>query len=485
MAGDLASLVTGLAAPHPQRQAVSVCGPPPGFSPMFPGPVTIPSLAVHQASCGSIIGAMKPSSIVVLVLVLVAVPTLAWMLGPGATWVLENIDGVTLNNDVPPPATLPSDELTAKDWASAIAAVRGNVLAVATGLAALLAVFYTARNADTARRMFRLGERGHDTDRFSKAVEQLGSDQAPVRLGGLYALEQLAQSNPALRQTVVDVTCAYLRMPWTPPREEDRQQQIRAAQRAARTRSPGRAEAQAVRNPDEEGLVRLTAQSLLADHLRWRKPRWWQRPTAANPRFWPGIRLDLTGATLLNFAFSDCRIDTAVFIGATFTDNAWFDDTTFMDSAWFYNATFVGYAQFDRANFSSIASFSKATFASTASFDEATFADETQFNKAAFTGKASFRRTAFIGDAWFYGVTFVRDARFDQATFTRDSSFSDTQGMLIELTMARVRPDRAHDWPPGWHVETRPDGAVLERYSPPPEDGAKDEQADGEPTSST
>ncbi|MER5621232.1 hypothetical protein ABT061_09335 [Streptosporangium sp. NPDC002544] len=63
---------------------------------------------------------------------------------------------------------------------------------MATGPAALLAVFSTARNADTARRTFQLGERGHDTDRFSKAVEQLGSDQAPVRLGGLYALEQLA-----------------------------------------------------------------------------------------------------------------------------------------------------------------------------------------------------------------------------------------------------------------------------------------------------
>ncbi|MEV4582056.1 hypothetical protein AB0K16_53385 [Nonomuraea jabiensis] len=42
---------------------------------------------------------MRPSSIVVAVLVLVAVPTLAWMLGPGATWVLEGVDGVTLNDE--------------------------------------------------------------------------------------------------------------------------------------------------------------------------------------------------------------------------------------------------------------------------------------------------------------------------------------------------------------------------------------------------
>ena len=34
------------------------------------------------------------------------------------------------------------------------------------------------------------------TELYTKAVEQLGNDKAPVRLGGLYALERLAQDNP-------------------------------------------------------------------------------------------------------------------------------------------------------------------------------------------------------------------------------------------------------------------------------------------------
>ena len=54
------------------------------------------------------------------------------------------------------------------------------------------------------------------TELYTKAVEQLGSDKAPVRLGGLYALERLAQDNPAQRQTIVNVICAYLRMPFSP-----------------------------------------------------------------------------------------------------------------------------------------------------------------------------------------------------------------------------------------------------------------------------
>lgn len=63
------------------------------------------------------------------------------------------------------------------------------------------------------------------TDLYGKSVEQLGSDKAAVRLGGMYALERLAQDNPEQRPTVVSVFCAYLRMsfepPVTPPESED------------------------------------------------------------------------------------------------------------------------------------------------------------------------------------------------------------------------------------------------------------------------
>ncbi|MGV9774920.1 hypothetical protein ACWDS7_23200, partial [Streptosporangium sp. NPDC003464] len=76
------------------------------------------------------------------------------------------------------------------------------------------------------------------TDLYTKAVEQLGSDKAAVRLGGLYALERLAQDNPGHRQTIVNVICAYLRMPYAPPEPapapdpgRDRKESLRAARR--------------------------------------------------------------------------------------------------------------------------------------------------------------------------------------------------------------------------------------------------------------
>ena len=56
----------------------------------------------------------------------------------------------------------------------------------------------------------------HVAEPFTMAVEQLRSDKAQVRFGGLNALERLAQDNPAYRQAIVDVICSYLRMPFSP-----------------------------------------------------------------------------------------------------------------------------------------------------------------------------------------------------------------------------------------------------------------------------
>ena len=48
-------------------------------------------------------------------------------------------------------------------------------------LGAAVGLAYTART-------YRLSREGQLTDRYTKAVEQLGSDKIEVRLGGLYAL---------------------------------------------------------------------------------------------------------------------------------------------------------------------------------------------------------------------------------------------------------------------------------------------------------
>jgi hypothetical protein len=104
-------------------------------------------------------------------------------------------------------------------------------------------------------------------ERFARSVELLGSDADQVRVGALHALAGLARSSPRYRQTVLDVLCAYLRMPIGDDTD-------------------GR-----------ERQVRLTAQRLITDTLPWGHD--------PDPR---AFHLDLTGATLENFRLEGRRI---------------------------------------------------------------------------------------------------------------------------------------------------------------------------------
>ncbi|MGN9785975.1 pentapeptide repeat-containing protein [Nonomuraea sp. ZG12] len=437
---------------------------------------------------------MRPATIIVAVSGLLLSMAIGWILGPGAPWWLAHVDGVR--------------GLQGEKLAAALDAIRGRALAVGTGLAALMAVFYTARNADTARRTFQLGERGHDTDRYGKAAEQLGHLHAPVRLAGLHALEQLAQNTPALRQTIVDVICAYLRMPYDEAAPRDRDARIRAAQRTARARAP--VARPAGRDVREEREVRLTAQRILADHLRYREPpkTRWRRGADSHPRFWPGIRLDLTGAVLCDADFVSCRMAEATFTGATFIGAARFGGVVFTDTASFGTASFTGDAEFGETRFLGAAEFTSTVFAGAARFGGATFERDTIFGFASFEGRAGFSEVVFGGHASFGLVSFGGDARFtgaafhgnagfaaarftglsgfveavfhqqamfkgatftsatsfDRATFGGPADFAYTHGAeQVRLHGASVaRPADTHRWPPGWRLESEPDGhAVL------------------------
>jgi uncharacterized protein YjbI with pentapeptide repeats len=99
-----------------------------------------------------------------------------------------------------------------KDRATAEASTRTGIIAGLVGLVALGSLVISAR---TLMETQHANRREHWLTERGQAIEQLGSDKAPVRLAGLYALEAMAQVNVEDdRQWVVDVFCAYLRMPY-------------------------------------------------------------------------------------------------------------------------------------------------------------------------------------------------------------------------------------------------------------------------------
>ena len=62
---------------------------------------------------------------------------------------------------------------------------------------------FTARN-------FWLSREGQVTDRYTKAIEQLGSDRLEVRIGGIYALERIARDSARDHPAVIEVLTAFI-----------------------------------------------------------------------------------------------------------------------------------------------------------------------------------------------------------------------------------------------------------------------------------
>jgi hypothetical protein len=83
-------------------------------------------------------------------------------------------------------------------------AARGRLLTLGAGLFAAGALVYTALN-------FRLSREGQVTDRYTRAIEQLGSDKLEVRIGGIYALERIARDSARDHPAVMEVLSALIR----------------------------------------------------------------------------------------------------------------------------------------------------------------------------------------------------------------------------------------------------------------------------------
>jgi Pentapeptide repeats (8 copies) len=111
------------------------------------------------------------------------------------------------------------DHVLAADVAS-----KANVW-LAIGVAALgaLATFVVGLlNFGSQRRGFKLMRSSQITDRFTNAINQLGSDNKAIRIGGIFALEQIARDSPQEGPNIAYTLAAFIRQ--TQPAPADRTQ---------------------------------------------------------------------------------------------------------------------------------------------------------------------------------------------------------------------------------------------------------------------
>lgn len=261
------------------------------------------------------------------------------------------------------------------------------------------------------------GPGGGDASRFAelyaKALDRLGDPRPPLRVGAMHSLEALGQDHADRRQAIVDVLCAYLRMP-----------------------------------AGDDGPVRTSAQRILVAHLR-----------PGGPGFWAGLSLDLTGAALTDLDLSGCRIDGRLTL----------DRSAFFGQAKLRGLIVGGELSLRGAVFHEHAWLDRADLHGPVTCDGAIFRADAWFGSATFGGRVSFAAVDFGGHAWFGGCRFAAHVECGQAVFRRSAGFRGAVVPSIGLTGATFRGParvsrREDDWnvsAPGWTIVADPDNSSV------------------------
>jgi uncharacterized protein YjbI with pentapeptide repeats len=109
----------------------------------------------------------------------------------------------------------PDEDLSTAERLKAENDVRTTLLQALAGIALLTGAYFTGRtyilNRESTNRQFALDRQGQVTERFTKAIDQLGSESLDVRLGGIYAPERIAQESERDHWPIVEVLTAFVR----------------------------------------------------------------------------------------------------------------------------------------------------------------------------------------------------------------------------------------------------------------------------------
>lgn len=134
--------------------------------------------------------------------------------------VLAVLSAVVLCVVALPAWLVPDSGLSLPDRLRAENDVRATMLQALGGLLALGGV---ALGAVVTLRQVRANREGHTIGLFTKAIEQLASEDLSVRHGGVYALELLAELDPNYRGHAHALLTAFIRQhaPWPPVRPEE------------------------------------------------------------------------------------------------------------------------------------------------------------------------------------------------------------------------------------------------------------------------
>ena len=307
-------------------------------------------------------------------------------------------------------------------------------------------------------------------ERYTKAVEQLGDEKAPIRMGGVYTLvglvdewleEKSLSDDERFKegQVIINNLCAYIRSPFTLASHYD---ELSKANPTPKGIYKGKKEKFYADKAtlDSEADVRLGIIKEIHDRL--------QGSEENTPGAWSDFEYDFSGSTFfysVNFSGSYYK-NPVNFSGSRYYKEAYFSGSTYLNKANFsysiykkksifstreYYSIYQGPAIFKGSRYRSMVDFSSSEYWENANFEnskywenanfenskywkDASFNNSTykkrrsivNFSNSLYEGTTSFRSSIYKGDADFHDSIYQGMVNFNNSTYWKEANFKES-----------------------------------------------------------
>ena len=242
-------------------------------------------------------------------------------------------------------------------------------------------------------------------ERYTEAVEQLGSKEAPVRIGGVYTLvglvdEWLEEKNLEYSerlkegQVIINNLCAYIRSPFTLTSYYDElSEDAPSLEGSYKDKKEEFYVDKAIL--DSEADVRLSIIKEIHDRI--------QGPDKNTPGAWSDFEYDFSGSTFfysvdLTKSYYAKPIN---FSGSTYKGWANFRRSTYQGRAYFSRSTYQAWADFRRSTYQAWADFRRSTYQGWANFTNSTYQALADFRRSTYQDVADFSGSIFYQEIYF------------------------------------------------------------------------------------
>ncbi len=111
------------------------------------------------------------------------------------------------------------DKLKPEDFVQQQNSARSTLAQILGGVFVLVGLYFTGESLKNSQETLRVSEEGQITERFTKAIDQLGKADDPqkgetylaIRLGGIYALERIARDSEKDHWPIMQILTAFVR----------------------------------------------------------------------------------------------------------------------------------------------------------------------------------------------------------------------------------------------------------------------------------